>query len=99
MDKKGLCCHFAAYEDFSSGIPPSLSKSEVLFLPFCLRAGCVCYMEFSKSPLTSSTVALVPGWIIMQFLSQASDDQLPIVAWSRFWAAYGLRGWGYSEGA
>ena len=56
-------------------------------------------MEFSKSPLTSSTVALVQGWIIMHFLSQASDDQLPIVAWSRFWAAYGLRGWGCSDGA
>ena len=56
-------------------------------------------MELSKSPLTSSTVALVWGWIIMRFLSQASDDQLPIVAWSRFWVASGLRGWGYSEGA
>lgn len=90
MVKKGLCCHFAAIEDFSSGIPPRLSKSEVPFLPFCLRAGCVCYTEFSESPLTSSTVALVQGWIITHFLSQASDDQLAIVAWSRFWAASGL---------
>lgn len=52
-----LCYHFAAYDDYSCWISQRLSESQIPSPPAHLRAGCVCWMDFNKSSLTSCLVA------------------------------------------
>lgn len=84
---------FCSYDDFQwfhQGCPKVRFLFSLLF-----ESRMCCHTEFSESSLTSSTSSS-SGIDNNAFSLSASDDQLAIVAWSRFWAVSGLGGWGYS---